>query len=259
MSVAVVTMVRNEADRYLRSAFSCWRQWADEIIAYDDHSTDATPELLQDCTIVPPVQKAEAWGNESVPRVALWNAALQSKCDWLIWLDADMIPAANPCDLQARDVDAIAFRLYDLWDWRSSAYRVDGAWQAHHNPRIWMIRNPRRGEWQWNERGIHCGHMPINYQPQRVLIAPQEYGILHYGYAEATDRPIKAAQYASTEQQMSAAEITHARSINDESYITFPLPFIPQWRLTHERASSSAHQSGSSRLSLMPTTDPSEL
>ena len=259
MSIAVISMIRNEAERYLESALDVWREFADEIIVYEDWSMDSTRGMLLSagCKVVNPVQTKPAWGNEVAPRKALWQAALESKCDWLFWLDADMIPAGDPRDLQARDADAISFRLFDLWDWRALMYRADGRWQAHNNPRIWMIRNPTRqhDDWIWHDRGIHCGHTPINYVPSRVLLAPLEYSILHYGYAAERDRAAKADQYAGQETQMSPDEILHARSISDETYITFPLPFKPLWQLEHlrERESLLGHVCDNSKLSSTPT------
>jgi hypothetical protein len=233
-------MVRDEAGRYLRSALEAWQQFADEIIAYDDNSHDDTHALLEDaCARFVPASEDAAWGNEAGPRAALWQAALHSRCDWLFWLDADMVPAADVRDLQARDVQSIAFRLYDIWHWQSLQYRVDGHWQAHLHPRVWMVRRPQSHMgWQWNERGIHCGHLPANYALGRTLVAPQEYSILHYGYAEHSERRQKHAQYMQQARQLSSIEYQHADSIDDETYVTFPLPFQPLWPLTHASAKS---------------------
>ena len=54
-----------------------------------------------------------------MPRKALWQAALASKCDWLFWLDADMIPASDPRYLEARDV------LYVLEQKKERALRLE--------------------------------------------------------------------------------------------------------------------------------------
>lgn len=234
--ITVVTMVRNEAGRYLRSALAAWGEIGN-ILAYDDKSDDETVELLRDAgaTIIHRNNVLPAWGNEWEARRALWNAALTMQTDWLLWLDADMIPARDPNELCARDVDAIAFRLFDLWNWQEPQlmFRLDGHWQAHEHPRVWMIRKPHQlTGWEWNERGIHCGHMPLNYRPSRTLVAPQEYSLLHYGYARELDRWAKAQQYSCQSRQLDAQEYLHALSITDAA-IVGRLPVHPQWRLAH--------------------------
>ncbi len=261
MSIAVVTMVRNEAGRYLRSALAAWSAFADEIVALDDYSTDGTFELLR---ATPGVRaftgdpEHVAWGNEWHSRRLLWDAALESKCDWLLWLDADMVPAADPRELEARDVDALAFRLYDLWriDERGRHwYRVDGQWQAHKHPRVWMIRRPAAQTWQWNARGLHCGHLPLNYTPKRTLVAPVQHSLLHYGYADALDRETKRHAYCSNAQLLSPQEYSHAASISDDAFIAFQLPMVPAWPLSRSgRESSLAPVSAANSTSSTPTT-----
>ena len=78
-SLVVALMVRNEADRYLRSALSAWSDFADEIVALDDGSTDATPDLLAEfgCDVIRWTGD-RAWGAEASPRAALWNAAVET-------------------------------------------------------------------------------------------------------------------------------------------------------------------------------------
>lgn len=240
MSICVVTMVRNEADRYLGSALAAWRAFADEIIALDDSSTDSTHDMLAaaGARIVPGFDEA-AWGVEWPARARLWDAALTSRCDWLLWLDADMVPAADPRDLEARDVDAIAYRLYDLWREDEHGrlwYRADGHWQAHNAPRIWQIRRPAAQAWDWNQRGLHCGHLPLNYRPARTLVAPIEYSLLHYGYVEALDKQAKRHAYCSRAQTLTPQEYAHADSITDDAYVAFTLPMEPAWPLTHASA-----------------------
>lgn len=253
MSICVLTMARNEAGRYLPSALAAWQEFASAIVAIDDDSDDETFNLLYNTPKTQVIAKigSPIWGNEWHSRATLWDAALESQCEWLMWLDADMVPGRDPRELMHRDVDAIAFTLYDLWNWREPQlmYRLDGQWQAHHNPRIWMIRRPRQqpdGGWQWNERGIHCGHLPANYQPNRTLVAPIEYSLLHYGYARDLDRWAKQQQYLCQGAQLSAQEYLHASSITDAA-ICGRLPISPQWRLSHSLDESSLEPVSASR------------
>lgn len=249
-TLAVVTMVRDEAPRYLASALSAWSAFADHIIAMDDGSSDDTVDLLKaaGAHVLHRRAVSAAWGAEAPARKALWEAALASGAEWLLWLDADMVPGDNVrrlvTDLPA-SVDAVAFRLYDLWAEAPGGrlfYRADlPFWRAHDAPRIWMIRRPSAAPatgWSWSDRGLHCGHLPMNWAPQRCIVAPKGHSLLHYGYLDSKDRASKMAAYASKAPLLQAEEYAHALSICDEAFIAFPLPFEPTWRLTRRDASS---------------------
>lgn len=222
-------MVRNEAGRYLRSALSAWQHFADEIVALDDHSTDGTQAALEaaGATIVPWGGET-AWGAESAPRAALWNAAAASGAEYIMVLDADMVPLQNPKPLLKDGVDGVLFALFDLWG--PGVYRDDHFWQAHHRPRLWLVRNPGIEAAPWTDRGLHCGHFPP-LKLERVLWAPIDYAILHYGYADPEDRVTKARQYIGNAEVLSSDELEHARSILDPNPHIKPLPFKPTWPL----------------------------
>ena len=238
-----VTMVRNEADRFLRSALGVWSLFSDAIIALDDHSDDATPELLSDN---PKVIWAEsdspvfAWGAESGPRQKLWKLAWHASKpgDWLFWLDADMIPSRNPRDfLGHSSATAWNFRLYDLWHvdrWSRLLYRSDGFWRGHLHPRTWLIRRPDAEPsdgWQWSDRGIHCGHFPLNLRADVIGVATVDYSILHYAYSSTDLRVAKHDQYLATAKLLTDSERQHAASIMDPNPNLVPLPFTPDYRL----------------------------
>lgn len=233
MSLAVVTMVRDEAHRWLPSALDAWTQFADEIVALDDGSTDGTMDLLRAAG----AQTHEnalgtAWGAEVGPRKALFDHAVQSGCEWLLWLDADMVPAQDPKDLMFPSLDGLAFPLYDLWGLQPLAYREDQFWSAHRTHRLWAIRNPGANRrWQWHERGIHCGHLPFNLELRHVAHAPSSHAILHYAYATPELRRAKLAQYVSKQDQLTERELQHALSIGDADPHTLPLLEDVRWPL----------------------------
>ena len=232
MSLAVVTMVRNEADRWLPSALEAWAHFADEIIALDDNSTDGTYELLHEFgakTLKNDL--GTAWGAEAGPRKALFDFAVSSGCQWLLWLDADMVPAQDPTELCFGSNDGVLFPLYDLWGLTPLTYREDGFWRAHEHPRLWMIRNPGPGRWEWNERGIHCGHLPINLELHHVIQAPKSHALLHYAYSTQQARVYKYAQYMLKQDQLTDTELRHAISINDHNPTIKSLEIDVKWPL----------------------------
>ena len=232
MNLAVVTMVRNEAERWLPSALDAWSQFADEIIALDDGSTDGTADLLRKHG-AQTHQNAlgTAWGAEVGPRRALFDFAVQSGCEWLLWLDADMVPAQDPRDLMFASLDGLSFPLYDLWSLTPLAYREDQLWSAHRGARLWAIRNPGERRWRWQERGIHCGHLPLNLELSHLAVAPLSHALLHYAYATPELRAQKLQQYVSKQDQLTERELQHALSIGDAQPNTLPLQESVRWPL----------------------------
>ena len=180
--LTVAVLARNEATRFLPSALSAWSDFADRIILLDDSSTDNTKQLAQDAgALVFDVGGcAPMWGNESPARQMLFDLACEFTAPdgWILILDADMTPARDPRPLMDGTTGAWAFRLYDLWGEENGRplYRWDGMWRAHESPRIWMFKNPGRGDYVWNARGIHCGHLPANLEIARGIgTAPLDF------------------------------------------------------------------------------------
>jgi len=237
--LTVATLVRNEANRFLPSALRCWQSFADSIVFLDDNSTDNTRDLAAEAgAIVHRRDASPMWGEESLARQQLWDLALEHTPDGghVLFLDADMIPARNPRDLLQGNCDAWAFPLYDLWEEKRGKlyYREDNYWCGHLHPRIWLIRKPSVQDWAWNARGIHCGHLPLNYSVRAAGIAPLDMSLLHFAYLTPELRREKGLQYGKTERIMSPFEVRHAQSITDASPRLLPLPFTPQYTLTRE-------------------------
>ena len=234
-NLVVASVLRNEAKRWLPSVLKAWESFADIILCLDDGSTDETPDILRACSKVDYYRRDDTpmWGNEAPVRKLLWDLAVNSGADWIMIEDADMLPAKDPRPLMDSPVDAVAFRLYDLWSLQPPMYREDGFWQAHTSPRLWAFRNPHTVETAiWPARGIHCGHVPSNLNPARVMLAPPEYSLLHLAYSDADARATKAAQYRSKYHIMAPQEIAHANSIEDKLVKCNLLPFGVEWPLS---------------------------
>jgi hypothetical protein len=225
-------MARNEADRYLPSALTAWGLFASAVVVYDDGSTDGTAELAEAAgaaVVRAPRDAAPGWGEEWRKRSALWDAAVAQGTEWIFVLDADMVPASDPSVLWTAPVDAIAWRLFDMWS--PHQYREDGLWQAHHHPRVWAVRPEAViGQPEWNQRSVHCGHFPSNLHANGLVLAPPEMSILHYGYADARDRAQKLTQYESVARELTAPELVHALSIGAEARC-LALPIQARWPL----------------------------
>lgn len=234
----VAALVRNEADRFWRSALEAWSQFADLIVVVDDGSTDGTAWITREFSARGEVRGIALdsdngmWGKEASARAALWEQACYhaNVGDYIFILDADMVPARDPRPLLASSPDAVAFTLYDLWS--PNEYRCDGFWQGHTAHRVWLVRRGEEPEegWKWNERGVHCGHLPSNLVGGRMVYAPADFSLLHHAYVSPALREQKHAQYMSVRDQLSPFELAHADSILAPATLT-PLPFTPQYTL----------------------------
>lgn len=237
--VIVAALVKNEAHKYLASCLASWNDFADEIVLLDDGSTDDSAALAEEAgaVVVGRHSDAAAWGAEANARAALWAHAADRAApgDWIFVLDADMLPLQSPKDLPLEGYDGVTFSLYDLWgrSLHTLWYREDERWTAHCVPRLWMVRRPPTTfAPEWSDRGIHCGHFPINLRLSRVLYAPQDYSLLHAAYLDARDREEKLQRYASVREQLSQQEWLHAASIGDEKPRLRRLTLERRWDLT---------------------------
>lgn len=245
MKLAVLTLVRNEGSRWLPSLLTEWQSYADEIIALDDASDDNTADVLSaaGATVHRRDDAERAWGNEHNARAELYRLGVASDADWLLWLDADMGFSTSPRGLieGAHDagIDAIAFRLYDLWhkDSRCLWYREDEFWRAHHVPRVWCVRRSAcRATASFNERGLHCGHLPqAGLAIRRTLTAPREIALMHYGYVHPRDRRLKYEAYMANNAALSTAEYEHARSIIYDLPRLMPLDIPHDYDISYAR------------------------
>ncbi len=190
-------LVRNEADRYLERVLINAGQYCDHIIAIDDGSDDATPEILDYYGVEILSHRAHQsfWGhNETSPRKMLWDAACAHAPDgWIYVFDADheLVEITVP-DMKlmcrADIVDSWAFRLWDCWD-SPDSMRADSFWQAHLFPRPWLFK-ALAGTWGI-EKGIHSGHAP----GRNWITAEAPGAIRHLGYIEAEHRALKHEKY----------------------------------------------------------------
>lgn len=234
MLVAAI-LSKNEGgpDRYLKRVLENSLSFADKVLLLDDDSTDNTREIALDLGVSVSKRPAgsPAWGKESSARAELWAwAAKEAKDGWVLVQDADMVLHGDPRPLcQTWDLNAWAIPLFDLWDSETTA-RVDGPWAG--GPRIarpWLFRPSQGGDlplsfgppdaigrkaWtpQWQDRGIHVGHCPANFQLRCGVVPPDIYW-LHYAYLKPEHRKAKHQQYLSVKDQLSPFELQHAESI----------------------------------------------
>src|SRR5215213_5608343 len=124
--VVCLLPARNAAED-LPGYFASVARFCDAVVALDDGSTDATPELLASSPLVkillanPRREDYRAW-DDAANRARLLEAAGQLDPTWILSLDADeRIPADDAAVLRAFiETDAVpgyayGFRVYRMW------------------------------------------------------------------------------------------------------------------------------------------------
>lgn len=230
VDLTVAAIVKDEAGRFLPAALAAWTEFADRVVVLDDGSSDGTPDLLEDAGCIWKTRQIGLWGNETTARRALWEYAVANTRDWLLILDADMVPADDPKPVLAGDSGA--FRLFDIWG--PGEYRDDAWWNAHNDLQMWAFRAGTRKymPWTWEERGIHAYRCPSNAMKVFPDVCEVGVALLHYAYATPELRAAKTAQYRAVWDDLGRSERFHASTIEDPAPRTKPLPFKPRWPLT---------------------------
>lgn len=193
-------VVRNEADRYLRSVLQHAASYVDEFVILDDASEDDTTKVCQEAVNGKPLtlfkNTTSMFRDEYRLRQRQWELTLRAEPDWILFLDADEMfedrirDAIRPM-IDQTTLDVICFRLYDMWDMEH--YREDEYWRAHLIYRPFLIRYRPDFPYRWKETAQHCGRMPVNVL--ELPSATSQIRLKHYGWAKPSDREAKYRRY----------------------------------------------------------------
>ena len=167
--ITLAMLVRNESEKFIRQVLSHASKYIDNAVILDDASDDDTVEVCKDALKNIPLtiisNEQSGFDNEILLRKQLWQMTIDTKPDWILFLDADeifedkIIESINLI-INQRYYDYYCFRLYDMWD--ESHYREDDYWQAHKIYRPFIIRYQPNFNYAWNEKALHCGRLPSN-------------------------------------------------------------------------------------------------
>lgn len=228
--IIAALLARNEAgsDRYLERSVRAALDLCDSVVVLDDASTDQTRALAASVdperVIVHSRGGSGGWWGvaESSARSDLWNLAAEEAGPdgWILVVDADMVlREVSSADLHAL-CESTAFNcwampLWDCWD-EPGLMRVDGYWQAHLNPRVWLAKaQPFKGfQPEWDTKGIHAGHLPVSY-PICAGVMPGLTAWQHLAYVRAEHREAKIRQYLDISSEKTKLVATKPEDRND--------------------------------------------
>lgn len=165
----------------LKRCLDSLSKYCDEIVIYDDASTDNSVEVAKQYTDLVIEGQVNEWGKEAEHRQRLLEFALTRNPDWIFWIDADEVIEKRGQEGDIRklcettEFDCYAFHEVNLW--RNPAfYRLDNLYNEGWFCRLWKNNGNLEIE---NKPGLHQRLVPTSLKKE----GRTDLQILHYGFA----------------------------------------------------------------------------
>lgn len=203
-----LTVVKNEASRYLADSLRNTLRHAEGVLVYDDQSSDQTVEIAHGIpgtrVIVRKPNDPSFLDDEGLFRWNAWRALVDQfdpdEGDWIVVIDADefIIGRLRALVQQVNwNYTAIAFHIPEVFGFDydgAPLIRTDRLWATIHGAR--MVRFKVGAQFRSG-----AGRLGVPNVPEHGLSRPQWYTqtdvfILHYGYARLEDQLIKYGRYS---------------------------------------------------------------
>ena len=207
---AFLQMYNEETSGHLKRCLENCKRWADEIIIYDDKSTDNSVELAKKYTSHIILGAKNEWAKETIHKQQMLEYIhnMEKKPDWILWVDCDEIIDKN-CIYNLQDfckknanseIDAFSFQQLNLWRGKKY-YRTDGMLYGESpNGYGWFIRL-----WRYHPNlhmkavtGSDQRLYPINIKK----VEPCEFKIIHYGFSDYKKMMKHIGVHNSNKQQL---------------------------------------------------------
>ena len=145
--IVVMYWVKNE-ERWIEHSIKSVYDFCDEIVVFDDNSTDNTKKICTQFDKVVDIHtKTDSSFDEARDRNLLLNMALKRKPDVLLSLDGDEIFLPNSGKIIGEEIDILhtegqvfEFQLFTLWD-SSNQIRTDGAFSSFWQKRMFRLKD----------------------------------------------------------------------------------------------------------------------
>ncbi len=202
--IVCICQVYNEIEKdNLERFFTYLKPLVDEIVIYDDCSTDGSFEYAGRQT--PHVIRGikNDFASEATHRQLMLDQALKLGAEFILWLDADeVLTASSRQDLQnlcddciKSNVDGVNFHELNIW--RSSTWRrIDSWFDEGWFTRLWRVQPSMK--FMQLKRGLHQSLLPSSI---KAIEYQNKIGILHYGFASEKSLAYKYLIYHSHGQR----------------------------------------------------------
>lgn len=168
----------------LRRSLTALKEVCDDIVIYDDGSTDDSVTVAKEFTPNVITSDTNDFKREIFHKQQLLDFALSLKPDWVVWLDADEVfdrtgelgGVRALCQYgNENGIDGFSMLEYNLWKGMTH-YRVDKLWFKNWQVRLW--RNNGRLKYDLKD-GLHN----MMYPEGMANIHRSDIKIVHYGFS----------------------------------------------------------------------------
>jgi hypothetical protein len=208
LTIHSLTIVRNEAHRYLEAMLIHTKKYVDDMFMFDDGSTDNSAEIgVQHCMAVYGTGTSNFLVDEgSLRSTALSNLAELTAIDWVLSIDADEFINVGEGTLydicteaETLGKNCVQFFIPEIFDPYPPKARVDGFWASIFGPRLFKFD----GTVDY-KKGLGCGSVPLSVSKDSTMsVGADRACILHYGYAHPADREEKYRRYVGRREHNS--------------------------------------------------------
>lgn len=185
--IAFIQMYNESSKGNLERCLINCKQWADEIVIYDDASTDDSVAVAEKYTKYIIRGKENNFYQELQHKQQLLDLALTLNPDWIMWMDCDEILDRNGTtggirklaeENSTKDVDAFSFHQTNLW--RSQTYyRTDTMFDKGWFVRMWKVVPGIKFH---IEEGLHRDLFPMTIRHSKIV--KSDIRVIHYGFSD---------------------------------------------------------------------------
>lgn len=240
MKIIAFIPAKNE-ETFLPFCIASLQTWVDEIIIYDDHSTDQTRAIAEKygCTVITENYKTESGWPEHEIRERLLEEGRRRNGTHFVGIDADEIftPAftkkAHGILSKMQPGDSLSLRWITLWK-NDTQGRIDGVYK--HLSKQFIFCDDGISHHQYAFLGV--GRIPISATGKIITSDDTLGGVLHYQYVVWNKTQIKQAWYRCSEllkKERSARRINNMYAISlDGTHVrtaSLPKEWIPDQKV----------------------------
>jgi hypothetical protein len=190
---AFIQMYNELSNGHLQRCLENCKKWADDIIIYDDNSTDDSVNFALKYTKHIILGQKNELSKETYHKQQLLEYIhnMDIKPNWILWIDCDEIVDRNTIlnlkqfcnDNYENDIDAYAFQQINLWRGQRY-YRTDGYFykKEYDHTYGWFVRL-----WKYiSDLKINTieGYDQILYPINLKIIERCDFKIIHYGFSD---------------------------------------------------------------------------
>jgi len=174
--------VYNEVEKKnLKRCLESLSRYCDEIVIYDDASTDDSVKVAQEYTNLIIEGETNEWGKEAEHRQQLLELALTRNPDWIFWMDADEVIEKRGEEggirqlCKTQEFDSYSFHEVNLWR-TPSFYRIDSSYNDGIFCRLWKNNGTLK---ILNKPGLHQRLVPYTLKKESISTIQ----VLHHGFS----------------------------------------------------------------------------